>query len=713
MGKKILSILLLSVMLLTLLPPVTLADSIKLPFSSYVVITEDLSEPYSRRTILYCQGASADGSYYVIETAEDLMLLRDIVNGVAAPIKVLRASSGQTDYPLSDVSALTQNARLVSDITLSGEWTPIGTITTPYSGIFEGSHLSISGLCGMHRHREERYFGLFYKLENATVQNLKVSGVMVFGNGLNGLGESYDIGAIAVIAKDSRILNCECSLVPQIEGRITGTDRRVGGVVGSIQGATTVDRCVNRANIIGNYSIGGIVGFIDKNSPLAIVSNCQNEGNVISRSGDDHGGIVGECLSGRLINCYNRGDVQPDNDSSDTENGGIAGISAISVTSCFNVAKISGSFYVGGIVGKTSNEAVSLTYCMNSGDVSATKEDVQKNFYFAGGLVGSAINISGIPIYIRVDNTNYSSGTVKGGTNVATKLIGAVPNRDFSFSYIPTTDPIIGTLIGLCDDNVAITPAIKANTKLPSEDLQDNDAWLNTLSDTERAKYVRMTLANGLEFPVDIEAVGFPEIFYGDQDKRVTAAVQGISPDSITGYQWYINTDAHNEGGTLIPGATEKTYLIPTPINATDLFYYCTVVVNGKTLRSTVLPIKVSWKLNDWVTEPGLKNSIVGHVEPQGTALYGKTQFTYSKTEDGVFKTKLPSAAGTWYMRASVARSSEYDGLEKTVMVTVTRIPSTGDTAVPLLWLGLALLSCAALTLSLVQLFRKKKSRPE
>lgn len=293
-------------MLLTLSLPVTLADSIRLPFSSYVVITEDLSEPYSRRTILYCQGASADGSYYVIGTAEDLMLLRDIVNGVAAPIKVLRASSGQTDYPLSDVSALTQNARLVSDITLSGEWTPIGTITTPYTGIFEGSHLSISGLCGTHRYREGKYFGLFYKLENATVQNLKVSGVMVFGTGLNGLGESYTIGAIAVIAKDSRILNCECSLAPQIEGRITGVDWNVGGVVGSIQGATTVDRCVNRANIIGNRSIGGIVGFIDKNSPLAIVSNCQNEGNVISRNGNYHGGVVGECLSGRLAGTCSR-----------------------------------------------------------------------------------------------------------------------------------------------------------------------------------------------------------------------------------------------------------------------------------------------------------------------------------------------------------------------------------------------------------------------
>lgn len=85
---------------------------------------------------------------------------------------------------------------------------------------------------------------------------------------------------------------------------------------------------------------------------------------------------------------------------------------------------------------------------MNSGDVSATKENGLKNYYYAGGLVGSAINISGNPIYIRVDNTNYSSGTVKGGTNVATRLIGAVPNRDSSFSYIPNTDPIIGTLTG-------------------------------------------------------------------------------------------------------------------------------------------------------------------------------------------------------------------------------------------------------------------------
>ncbi len=76
---------------------------------------------------------------------------------------------------------------LVSDITLSDEWTPIGTGTrdgfsytgNPFKGIFNGGNYTISGLTiNIPNSNEDYAFGLFGVVDGGTVKNLKLTDVI-------------------------------------------------------------------------------------------------------------------------------------------------------------------------------------------------------------------------------------------------------------------------------------------------------------------------------------------------------------------------------------------------------------------------------------------------------------------------------------------------------------------------------------------------------
>lgn len=171
-------------------------------------------------------GGDSEEDPYLINTAEDLVLLAKLVNG------------GETFWG--------KYIKLTDDIDLSsvcgkdiGSWTPIGvggnvSVAKPFGGTFDGGGHLISGLyidkSFKYEDRLAGGVGLFACISGATIKNLGVDGNI-----------SVDI-------------------------------RYVCGIVGEAEGANIIVNCYYTGDVSENDRVGGIVG--ENESDRAVVQNC-------------------------------------------------------------------------------------------------------------------------------------------------------------------------------------------------------------------------------------------------------------------------------------------------------------------------------------------------------------------------------------------------------------------------------------------------------
>lgn len=133
---------------------------------------------------------------------------------------------------------------LAADITLSGEWTPIGSPAAPFTGTFDGAGHSIKGLTIT---GDNSGVGLFGNLEGL-VKNVRIVAANVRGN--------EHVGIVA-----GRLLNDGVIDGVFTSGIISGRDHE-GAIVGHIETAGTVSNCLSTAYVDGReYQGGGIAGW--------------------------------------------------------------------------------------------------------------------------------------------------------------------------------------------------------------------------------------------------------------------------------------------------------------------------------------------------------------------------------------------------------------------------------------------------------------------
>ena len=74
----------------------------------------------------------------------------------------------------------------------------------------------------------------------------------------------------------------------------------------------------------------------------------------------------------------------------------------------------------------------------------------------------------------------------------------------------------------------------------------------------------------------------------------------------------------------------------------------------------------ISMADNKWTKELSIKDWTYGETAsaPSATAKYGDVVYTYSNSKDGTYTSDVPVNAGTWYVKASVAETANYAGLE-------------------------------------------------
>lgn len=401
--------------------------------------------------------------------------------------------------------------KVVADIDLENEeWLPIGNYVDnnelKFKGTFEGGNHEIKGL---NINSNKDYQGLFGMIEDAKVQNVRITNGNIkvgnYGGGVSG----YGINSI--------IKNCTNG------AEILSSKGYTGGIIGKIDGESVIDSCNNTAKIestgtcgdeYGNTFLGGIVGrseaeIINSNNNSEIISvasaaggivgggyknivNCTNEGNITVNgvnTGEDStvGGIIGNMKNASILSCINKGKITSEGRKaggivgqiySEDENnvvtiekshnegeissntiyvGGIAGyISIVNILNCYNIANIeTEEGQIGGIVGYAASTNSKIENCYNMGSIYGKfiKEENYKNTIAGGivghnyGLISKCYNTGSITI------ENSQAGGIAGNSN---GMISECYNKGKieSTGYNINGDSEVGGIVGNVNNNI-------------------------------------------------------------------------------------------------------------------------------------------------------------------------------------------------------------------------------------------------------------------
>ncbi|MDE6476087.1 MAG: MBG domain-containing protein, partial [Erysipelotrichaceae bacterium] len=93
----------------------------------------------------------------------------------------------------------------------------------------------------------------------------------------------------------------------------------------------------------------------------------------------------------------------------------------------------------------------------------------------------------------------------------------------------------------------------------------------------------------------------------------------------------------------------------------------------------TEVEFSISKASNAWTTELSMQGWVYGEEAntPQAEVQFGKITYTYSTSEDGVYTEEVPSDAGTYWVKASVEGTDNYEGLEAKVSFTIEKANSS------------------------------------
>lgn len=263
------------------------------------------------------------------------------------------------------------------DVSLDGiEWTPIGTVSNPFGGIFDGNNKSI---INFNNDSAGDGFALFNRAKNASLKNIDISGQITVTTGPS----PYSAGIVAM-ADGCNIENCKSNV--NITSAIEGSC--IAGIAANLTGVpSTISNCLN----LGTMDIskktsnaGGIVAYVSIKDNTTFIRNVENKGNIkhsgAATSSINLGGIVGlaDTNSGGVIvieNSGNKGTIFSNAKNSNTavtdslkvHAGGIIGFEINSkannkVLNCFNVGQISGANINAAIVA-TGSTVATIEYC--------------------------------------------------------------------------------------------------------------------------------------------------------------------------------------------------------------------------------------------------------------------------------------------------------------------------------------------------------------
>lgn len=418
---------------------------------------------------------------------------------------------------------------LTKNVTLSGEWTPIGAGTrddatydegsTVFSGTFEGNGHTITGL-SISSGSKDQAIGLFGVVAGGSIRNVTLADVSIHAtsNELAGaisgmLCEGGTVtGCVVGSESDGSVVEAKRGnggIVGRmlVSGSITDCDnfaeiRAVGGAnAGGIVGAAyytaegkvmTIVSCMNFANVSGNGSVGGIVGL-----STAFVDDCVNTGDVTSDSGTSIGGIVGEQKSyGSVTGCTNFGTVT--NNANTYGEGGIVGWIRYSDSKedypVQDMVEVSSNINLGDVVGRGGNAGgiIGMTY----------------NWAYVGDNVNLAEKVEAVTFATGIttqQNETYKSSEVGAGITVENNVSTTDPaNIRASCTdrivYINVSGSVTASGNGYKLPSGFVTPTKPVPTspsEVPDEVESEGETASIIISEAGTVKEITMKTSNG------------------------------------------------------------------------------------------------------------------------------------------------------------------------------------------------------------------------
>ncbi len=176
--------------------------------------------------------------------------------------------------------------KLVADVNVAGS----ESVTEPFTGSFVGSYDDATGNYYTISNLDHP---LVNTVSGGTVRNVIFDNLNISGGDADG-----DAGAVANKATGaSRIYNC--GVLATVGSSVSGS-RRVGSIVGFLDGTSRVINCFSFADITGGSDKGGIVGYNNfastTNDLRTMVMNCMFYGNITT------GGNISPVYGGSKIN---------------------------------------------------------------------------------------------------------------------------------------------------------------------------------------------------------------------------------------------------------------------------------------------------------------------------------------------------------------------------------------------------------------------------
>ena len=385
------------------------------------------------------------GYTYTIATAEQLSYLSTLVSkGMSSHNITFKLLN---DIDLNPGIIFDSNGGSTGDAV---SFSPIGTGTFPFKGIFDGNGYTIRGI--YINSTDSADVGLFGSIDNATIKDVSISNSYISGNGT--------VGGICGTAKNTSVIT-RCTNGAYIVGKGNYT----GGICGYLTNLkSTITYCDNNTAIVStaettgatsSVGVGGICGAVNTlMEDIPSVSHSYNTASITA-AGDNVGGVIGYTNAPTSI-CYNAGTV-----SGKDYVGGVCGyVDSGSINNTYNLGDITGNMYVGGIAGSTMN----YIYCAYSvGSLSCADADT-------GDEIAGYIQNSADAVY-ALNGTYKTELSVFAGSSLPSTF-------DISVWEKPTTSSTYSypALIGIanpkldCDENgklqsVATNPS--ADTALP------------------------------------------------------------------------------------------------------------------------------------------------------------------------------------------------------------------------------------------------------
>ena len=314
--------------------------------------------------------------------------------------------------------------KLTQDITLTGDWTPIGTGP---KNCFEGSLIgdgddgkTISGLCITGGRDAAGLFG-YVKNSQSSSQfdklTLKDVSITNRGNCTGGL-----IGSV------QGLKSIPLSHIT-VSGTISG-GKYTGGILGN--GYAEATECTVSGSVTGENVVGGLAAGIEDGNSYGEFTNCYNEATVRATS-DTKGMAAGiqagsGSIQGRFEGCTNSGAIIANGEAAGIANsaqkiegcqnsGAVSGTTAVGigryvdyVSKCSNSGQIAGSTLAAGI----SASSQSVSFCSNIGMVTTTAGNNAYGIY-AGGFPKDTNTIKNCFSYVTGKDTALAPNTLAEG----------------------------------------------------------------------------------------------------------------------------------------------------------------------------------------------------------------------------------------------------------------------------------------------------------